>query len=136
MTVDRRQVTILELLDLSAAFDTVDHIILIDRLRHYFGIQGIALSWIESFISNRTQTVSFSGSLSSTSPVTCGVPQGSVRGHVLFLLYTADVLAIARCHGIGAHSYADDTQLYHHVPADLCVANASAVVSRTDELDR
>ena len=54
----------------------------------------------------------------------------------LFLLYTADVLAIARRHGIGAHAYADDTQLYHHVPADLCVASVSAVVSCIDELDR
>ena len=54
MTVDRGQVTILGFLDLSAAFDTVDHIILINRLCHSFGIQSVALSWIESFISNRT----------------------------------------------------------------------------------
>ena len=133
MAVDRGQVTILGLLDLSSAFDTVDHIILIDRLRRSFGTHVIALSWIESFISNRTQTVGFSGSFSSTSPVTCGVPQGSVLDPVLFLLY---VLAIARRHGIGVHSYADDTQLYLHDPADLCVARASAVVSCIGELDR
>ena len=54
MAVDRGQVTILGLLDLSAAFDAVDHIILINRLRYSFGIQGVALSWIESFISTRT----------------------------------------------------------------------------------
>ena len=54
MVVDRGQVTILSFLDLSAAFDTVDHIILINRLRHFFLIQGVALSWIEPFISNRS----------------------------------------------------------------------------------
>ena len=54
MAVDREQVTILGMLDFSAAFDTVDHIILINRLRHSFEIQGVAMSWIESFISNRT----------------------------------------------------------------------------------
>ena len=55
---------------------------------------------------------------------------------VLLQLYTADVLATARRHGIGAHSHADDTQLYHHAPADLCVASASAVVSCRGELDK
>ena len=58
----------------------------------------------------------------------------SVLGPVLVLLYTADVLAIARRHGVGAHSYADDSQLYRHAPADLCVASASAVVSCIGEL--
>ena len=62
--------------------------------------------------------------------------QGSVLRPVLFLLYTADVLAIPHRHGIGAHSYADDTQPYHHDPADLCIASASAMVSCIGELDK
>ena len=82
------------------------------------------------------QTVSFSGCFSSTSPVTCGVPQRSVLSPVLLLLYMADVLTIARCHGIGAYSYADNTQLYRHAPTDLCVTSASAVASCIGELNR
>ena len=66
--------TLVGLLDLSAAFDTVDHDILPDRLRVAFGIQGTALSWIETFVKGRTQRVSFAGDHSSSSPVTCGVP--------------------------------------------------------------
>ena len=86
------------LLDLSAAFDTVDHDILIDRLHHAFWIQGAAQTWIESFIKNQTQSVSFAGRLSLSSAVTCGVPQGSVLPPVLFLLYTSDVLNIVLRH--------------------------------------
>ena len=88
-------VTIVGMLDLSAAFDTVDHYILLDRLRVAFGIQGTALSWIETFVRGRTQRVSFAGRHSSSSPATCGVSQGSVLEPVLFLLYTADASTIA-----------------------------------------
>ena len=111
LAADSGQVSLLVLLDLSAAFDTVDHNILISRLHHAFGIQGLAQSWIESFIFKRTQAVSFAGNLSSVSLVTCGVPQGSVIGPVLFLLYTADVLVIVRRHSMTGHSYTDDTQV-------------------------
>jgi len=119
---DRGDVTLLSLLDLSAAFDTVDHSILIDRLHHAFGLRGTVLTWIESFINERSQSVLSSGVYSSRSRVSCGVPQGSVLGPILFLLYTADVLEIARRHGVSAHSYADDTQLYIRTKADLCAA--------------
>ena len=70
------------------------------------------LSWITSFIRERTQTVVFGGERSATSRVSSGVPQGSVLGPVLFLLYTADVLQITQRHGLKSHSYADDIQLY------------------------
>ena len=117
LAADRGEVTLLGLLDLSAAFDTVDHEILLDRLSTAFGIRSAALSWIKSFLQGRTQTVAFAGQQSSRSPVNCGVPQGSVLGPILFLLYTADVIGIARRHGLGVHSYADDTQLYLHTTA-------------------
>ena len=67
-----------------------------------------------AFTSNRTQTVHFAGQQSTIADILCGVPQGSVLGPVLFLLYTADVTVIAQRHGFLAHSYADDTQLYFH----------------------
>ena len=94
LAADRGEVTLLRLLDLSAAFDTVDHTILINRLRTAFGIRGSVLSWINSFISVRTQTVIFNGTESTRSVLDCGVPQGSVLGPVLLLLYTADVTNI------------------------------------------
>ena len=77
-----------------------------------FGLGGGVLSWITSFIRERTQTVVFGGERSATSRVSSGVPQGSVLGPVLFLLYTADVLQITQRHGLKSHSYADDIQLY------------------------
>ena len=83
------------MLDLSAAFDTVDHDILIERLQRSFGVRGLALSWVESFLRDRTQAVSIAGVETSRSLLSCGVPQGSVLGSVLFLIYCADVIAIA-----------------------------------------
>jgi len=117
LATDRGEVTLLGLLDLSAAFDTVDHEILLARLSTAFGIRSTVLSWIKSFLEERTQTVVFAGQQSGRSLVSCGVPQGSVLGPILFLLYTADVIEIARRHGLGVHSYADDTQLYLHAAA-------------------
>ena len=75
---DRGEVSLLYMLDLSAAFDTVDHDILINRLRQSFGVQGLALTWIESFLRDQTQSVSIAGDQSAGSTLTCGVPQGSV----------------------------------------------------------
>ena len=90
---DRGDVTLLGRLDHSAAFDTIDHDdILINRLQTSFGNRGKALPWISFFISQRTQTVSFNGKRPTESAVACGVPQSSVLGPVLFLLYTTDVI--------------------------------------------
>ena len=99
---------------MSTAFDTVDYTILLDRLQFAFGVHGSIFDWIESFITNRSQTVSFTGGESAVSHVLCGVPQGSVLGPIPFLLYCADVTNIDERHGVTAHSYADDTQLYVH----------------------
>jgi len=109
---DSRQVTLLGLLDLIAAFDTVDHQILLQRLKISFGIGGQVLQWLESFITHRVQAVVFRGVTSKYVCVEPGVPQRTVLGPLLFLLYTADVAAVARAHGVGVHCCADDTQLY------------------------
>ena len=136
MAADHGEITLVELFDLSAAFDTVDHDILLNCLRVAFGIQGTALSWIETFVRGRTQRVSFTGSHSSSSPVTCGVPQCSVLGQVLFLFYTADVITIAHRHDIGVQSYSDDTQLYLHSKAKMCVISIPRLVSCISNINR
>ena len=109
---DGQQVTLLGLLDMSAAFDAVDHDILLHRLETSYGVRGRALRWLTSFLTGRTQAVSYAGWTSPQCRLSCGVPQGSVLGPLLFVLYTADVIGIAMGRGIRIHVYADDTQIY------------------------
>ena len=115
MAADRGQLTLLMMLDLSAAFDTVDHEIILTRLNKSFGLSDVALDCFRSYLQGRTQVVSSGGTLSNTSSMLCGVPQGSVLGPLLFvLLYTVDILLIIEKNGLFGHMYADDTQNYVH----------------------
>jgi hypothetical protein len=112
LAVDSGDLSALALLDLSAAFDTVDHHILLKRLQISFGLSGSVLAWFRSYLSDRTQHVRYCGHQSAISFVLSGIPQGSVLGPILFLLYTAELPAVIERHGLMPHQYADDSQIY------------------------
>ena len=112
LAVDKGDLALLTLLDLSAAFDTVDHDTLLSRLNKSYGIDGVFLSWFASYLDGRKQFVRCRGSASKPTRLWCGVPQGSVLGPILFLLYTADLLRLIKRHELNPHLYADDTQIY------------------------
>jgi len=90
----------------------VDHYILLKRLNISYGISHSALGWLTSYLSNRTQFLQLNSSCSKSSVVTCGVPQGSVLGSILFLLYTTDITRLVDAHNLQVHLYTDDTQVY------------------------
>ena len=124
--VDQGDVAALVLLDLSAAFDTVDHTILIDVLRERFELQGDVLDWMTSYLQGRTQVVSVGSTLSSTCQLPCGVPQGSVLGPKQFISYMDDVVPVFSNEGVSEHGYADDMQgLDHCIPADVNLVTGS-----------
>lgn len=100
------------LLDLSAAFDTIDHSILLSRLNTSFGLSSFILSWFYSYLSNHIQTVSVSGSKSLPTVFQFGVPQGSVLAPIIFILYIQPLSANFNPHSFFHHSFSDSYQLY------------------------
>ena len=100
------------LLDFSAAFDTVDHSILLDRLENWVGLSGTVLEWFKSYLQGRNYFISIGNYSSDQTCMTCGVPQGSIMGPVLFNLYMLPLSLIMQRNKIAYHNYADDTQLY------------------------
>ena len=98
-------------LDFAKAFDTVPHRRLIGKL-HAYGIKGNILNWIIEFLRDRTQVVRVNGTQSVPAPVVSGIPQGTVLGPVLFVLYINDILDSVTSEGF---LFADDTKIFHHI---------------------
>ena len=133
--IDNQSYIILLLLDLSAAFDTVDHKILLQRLSCRFGINGKAPRWLKSYLENRKQVVNVKGATSCSKDLRCGVPQGSVLGPILYVLYTSPLGDIVRSHGLSWHFYADDTLLYCSFKLHDQAASVRAIESFLNDVD-
>ncbi|CAB3984911.1 Hypothetical predicted protein [Paramuricea clavata] len=118
-SMDQQRVSLLVLLDLSAAFDTVDHQVLLRSLEVSFGITGTALKWFKSYLTNRSQRVLINGNYSESFSLPHGVPQGSCLGPLLFTIYASKLFEIVKCHLPDVHAYADDTQLYLSFKPDV-----------------
>ena len=134
VSMDNRNSVILVLLDLSAAFDTVNHVLLLSRLEKRFGITGTILTWFRSYLSSRAQFVSINQSYSTKRDLLVGVPQGSVLGPLLYLLYTVPISdVITNCH-LNYRLHADDTQLYLAFKTDDANSAIDRVVSCVSEI--
>ena len=134
IAADNGLCTALLALDVSAAFDAVNHDTLCGRARDEFNVDGLALNWLESFVSDRTQYVAVGQERSRTTACVSGVPQGSILGPLLFAMYVSPVDHVITSSGLSYHQYADDLQLYTTVRTDpsddlrvleRCVADVS-----------
>ena len=116
------------LLDLSAAFDKVDHSILLSRLALRFGVNGQVIGWIEAYLKDREQFVQNENTKSSIRQLLRGVPQGSVLGPHLYVLDTAPIADVIKSYDLHYHLYAEDSQIYVFFPfesqQDLCLVKS------------
>ena len=128
LAADNQQLALMAFLDLSAAFDTVDHSMLLVRLESMFGVIGVALSRFNSYLTGRTQSVKIGSVMSKEGVLKCSVPQGSVSGPQLYYDYTMHLGTIIRNFLIPFHMYADDSQLYKSVSLNIEEDQITAVM--------
>ena len=134
-SMNKQQVVLLVLLDMSSAFDTVDQTILLNRLNSTFRITGSAHKWFESYLNRRRQFVTVNGATSKTFDMRYGVPQGSCLGPLLFILYASRLFDILESHLPHSHMYADDTQLYLAFKPDDAMNQSNAVTAMQNAID-
>jgi hypothetical protein len=109
LAFDAEDASVLVLLDFSKAFDTIDHSILLRRLESTYGIRGLALEWMRSYITGRHQAVLIDCFTSALTPLLFGVAQGSVLGPIVFILYTTPLYRLVRAFGVDCHFFSDDS---------------------------
>ena len=136
MMIDKKRNVLLLLLDLSAAFDTINHKLLLRKLKAMYGIDGTALSWIQSYLSDRSFSVTVNKSSSSSCCLMIGVPQGSILGPLLFILYTKDLEQLVKRYGLTVHLYADDTQIYFSFDVNCSNPDLSRIQACFSEIKR
>lgn len=125
--LDEGKCGLLILLDLSAAFDTVVHSTLLGECE-IIGIEGTALSYLESYLGGRTYCVQIGGEFSDSRPMTRGVPQGSVLGPILFSVYTRGLSGVLEGHRVKFKLFADDIQFYMSLTNIRCAEEKLSAV--------
>lgn len=129
--MDLQQVSLLVMLDMSAAFDTIDHQLLLNRMQTRLNITGAALAWFKSYLCHRSQIININGVRSETFSLKYGVPQGSVLGPLLFGIYLLPLGDLLRTYGLCFHQYADDTQIYMSMlPKDNMVCQSVELIQK------
>ena len=128
MNRNKENMTLLVFLDLSAAFDTVDHSSLLTSLQSRFGISGKVLEWFASYLHDRSQCITINGTLSDSFSLQCGVPQGSCLGPILLVIYASKLFEITSRYLPKVHCYADDTQLYLLFKPGLCESHVEVLL--------
>ena len=127
LAMDDHKASLVVFLDFSAAFDTIDHTILSNRLRNDYGLCGKTLDWLESYLTDRYQSVHIKDNSSEYTKLNFGVPQGSVLGPLLLSYYTKPIRAITAKYNLKIHLYADDTQLYVSFRFSSCTEAIAAL---------
>lgn len=133
---DRGMVTVVVLLDYSAAFDTVDHAVALEILEKKFGVSSSCLQWFCSYLSGRTFSVSANCQTSDVIDLESSVPQGSTLGPLLYLTYASELQEVADRHGVAFHSFADDTQLSKSVRTEDAHTAKQAVIDCVLDIQR
>ena len=127
---DSANSTLLVSLDLSAAFDSIDHVVLLSRLEISFGFEGLVYNWIEFYLTGRFQTVTIDNNSSASTHVASGVPQCSVLGPLLFSINTSPIASMASTFSVPQQQFADDSQLH----ISLSPSNFSSQINRLEEV--
>ena len=110
--IDSKNNAVLVLLDFSSAFDTINQEMLLKKLKNDYGIEDKALQWFDSYLDNRSFMVKIKDKRSKGRFLRFGVPQGSILGPILFILYVKDLETIAKKNDLSSHMFADDSQIY------------------------